>query len=120
MQKLLSIINKDEKIKCAGIRGHDRDYVHPSCALIDLKIFRHLRLSFVSNWGKGRDLGNTEWDTAEKVSMDLLKHGYKIDFIDEDHPSVLGFGHTYGNIIYHNFYAATGDHRNVFEAEKHK
>lgn len=96
------IYRLSDKVKCVGIRCIERDYVHPSCLLIETKIYNDLNLTFDSCWGS-EGLDDTRWDVGEKISMDLKKLGYEIEIIEKDEgTNPYTGGGTFGNLIYHH------------------
>jgi glycosyltransferase involved in cell wall biosynthesis len=92
-------------IKLAGIRHH-RDYIHPSCLMVERKTLDQLGLTFLDE--KGRP---SQFDVAERISHEVKRRGFQISGLEQtsslrrgsiSEPVDLGVG--YSGIVHHQWY----------------
>jgi glycosyltransferase involved in cell wall biosynthesis len=92
-------------VKATGIRHH-RDYIHPSCLMIERATLDEMGLTFLSEPGSRRS-----FDVAERISAEVKARGFRIDGLARTSFRQRGslsepvdLGATYEDIVYHQWY----------------
>jgi glycosyl transferase family 2 len=82
-----------------------REFAHPCCLAMRLRRFIELNHTFHPNcrdWGETANLGITEWDVGELISM---RERGSVLLIEPSETRGPGFvGTVFGGVVYHNFY----------------
>jgi glycosyltransferase involved in cell wall biosynthesis len=104
-------------VKVSGIRHH-RNYIHPSCLMVERKTIDELGVSFLDE--KGR---SSRFDVAERISHEVKRHGYEISGLEQTKSlrrasasEPVDLGAEYSGIVHHQWYttrAATSGGRPV-------
>lgn len=94
-----------ETVKAAGILHH-RNYIHPSCLMIERQVMEGHGLTFLDQ--KDRLSGP---DVAEPISQFLLRHGFEISGLSRTDARRRGsrsepvyLGSVYEDLVYHQWY----------------
>jgi glycosyltransferase involved in cell wall biosynthesis len=106
-----------DTVKVAGIRHH-RDYVHPSCLMIEAATLDELGLTFLDEKDRPSQL-----DVAERISLEVKRRGLAIAGLERTEARRRGsrsepvyLGSSYEGLVYHQWYttrAATSPGRDV-------
>ncbi len=95
----------NDKVKVTGIRHH-RDYVHPSCLMIERATLDRFSLSFLNEKDRPSKL-----DVAERISVDLKTRGFEISGLERTGAMRRGsasepvyLGSRYEELVYHQWY----------------
>ncbi len=95
----------DEGARIAGIRHH-RDYIHPSCLMVERATLQEMRVSFLSE--KDRP---SLFDVAERISAEAKSRGFRIAGLERTQAKRRGsasepvyLGSSYEGIVYHQWY----------------
>lgn len=93
------------QVKVAGIRHH-RDYIHPSCLMVERKTLDHFGLSFLDEKG-----GPSKFDVAERISHEVKRRGFQLSGLEQTASLRRGsmsepvdLGAEYSGIVHHQWY----------------
>jgi glycosyltransferase involved in cell wall biosynthesis len=94
------------KTKVSGILHH-RDYIHPSCLLIERKTLAEYKLNFLQTYTEG-----SKFDVAERISFQLKQQGFEIAGLCMTESLCRGskaepvyLGSSYENLVFHQWYS---------------
>lgn len=94
-----------DPVKVTGILHH-RNYIHPSCLMIERKTLEEFHLSFLDEKDRPSRL-----DVAERISIELQRHGYRIAGLERTGALRRGsisepvyLGSEYEGLVYHQWY----------------
>jgi GT2 family glycosyltransferase len=92
-------------VKAVGIRHH-RDYIHPSCLMIERQTLQEYGLTFLNE--KDRP---SRFDVAERISAEIKQRGFEISGLERTNARRRGsrsepvyLGSCYEGIIHHQWY----------------
>ena len=92
-------------VKLAGIR-HYRDYIHPSCLMVERQTLDDLGLTFLDE--KGRP---SQFDVAERISHEVKRRGFQLSGLEQTSSLRRGsvsepidLGVEYSGLVHHQWY----------------
>jgi glycosyltransferase involved in cell wall biosynthesis len=96
--------------KAAGIRHH-RDYIHPSCLMLERATLDEMQLNFLNE--KDRPAG---LDVAERISVEIKARGFRIAGLQRTAfrrrgslSEPVDLGATYEDTVYHHWYTTRSE-----------